>query len=314
MKPAPREETHYHWREPEEVEAVASHLAALGYEIDRIGPVDVLLERWRSNHLPDFVWNLSVRALSRNRTALAPAILEQLGVPYTGGDATAKSLTLNKDLLKPFLQWCEFLTPRWYRYNSSEDIQTLPPWSFSILKPACEGYSLGLQRFNATEGLDALREAVDKLHTSFQAPVLCEEFIVGREVTVGVVGNQQPLFIGAVETLNATGDPLNEQILDLKAKRQGSFQKIAVDLSSPELHKLQEVAQELMRLLGSLDYATFDFRIASDGQAYLLDVNADATLHPQRSLAQVARAAGLSYGQLIEAILKTSLERWQKNF
>ncbi len=69
-----------------------------------------------------------------------------------------------------------------------------------------------------------------------------------------------------------------------------------------------------MKLLGPLDYATFDFRIASDGQAYLLDVNADATLYPQRSLAQVARAAGLSYTQLIEAILKTSLERWQTNF
>jgi D-alanine-D-alanine ligase len=74
---------------------------------------------------------------------------------------------------------------------------------------------------------------------------------------------------------------------------------------------LQDVTQELMRRLGSLDYATFDFRIAFDGQAYLLDINADTTLHPQRTLAQVARAAGLSYTQLIEAILKTSLERWQ---
>jgi D-alanine-D-alanine ligase len=312
--PAATEETHYHWREPEEVEAVAGSLTALGYTVDRIGALDALLERWRSNQLPDFVWNLSVRALSRNRTALAPAILEQLGVPYTGGDATAKSLTLNKDFLKPLLQWCEILTPHWYRYNSREDVQTLPSWPVSILKPACEGYSLGLQRFDATEGLDALREAVNKLHNLFNAPVLCEEFIAGREVTVGVVGNSSPLLIGGVETVNATGEPLNEQILDLKAKRQGSFQKIGVDLSSPGLQKLQDVAQELMRRLGPLDYATFDFRIASDGQAYLLDINADATLHPQRSLAQVARAAGLSYTQLIEAILKTSLERWQMNF
>jgi len=56
---------------------------------------------------------------------------------------------------------------------------------------------------------------------------------------------------------------------------------------------------------------SFDFRIAFDGQAYLLDINADTTLHIQRMLAQVARAAGLFYTQLIEAILKTSLERWQ---
>lgn len=309
--PNAREETHYHWREPEEVEAVAESLTALGHSVDRVGPLDALLERWRSNQLPDLVWNLSVRALSRNRTALAPAILEHLGLPYTGGDATAKSLTLNKDFLKPLLQWRGILTPRWYRYRTSEEIQTLPPWSVSILKPACEGYSLGLRRFEATEGLDALRDAVEQLHHLFKAPVLCEELIAGREVTVGVVGNAAPLLMGAVETVNATGNPLNEQVLDLTAKRRGGFQKIGADLSSPELQKLPGVAQELMKLLGGLDYATFDFRIASDGRAYLLDVNADATLHPQRSLARVAGAAGLSYTELVEAILKTALARWQ---
>jgi D-alanine-D-alanine ligase len=315
-----QEETHYHWREPEEVEAVAAQLTALGHTVDRIGTLDALLERWRSNQLPDFVWNLSVRALSRNRTALAPAILEQLGVPYTGGDATAKSVTLNKDLLKPVLQWCGILTPRWCRYTRSEDIESLPPWPASILKPACEGYSLGLRRFNTTEGLTALHQAVNELHHSFQAPVLCEEFIVGREITVGIVGKASPVLMGAVETVDSTGEPLNEQVLDLKAKRQGTFQKVNVDLSCTALQELLEVRAhsrpplwELMSLLGSLDYATFDFRIAEDGQAYLLDVNADATLHPERSLAQVARAAGFSYGELIEAILKTSLERWQKN-
>jgi D-alanine-D-alanine ligase len=64
-----------------------------------------------------------------------------------------------------------------------------------------------------------------------------------------------------------------------------------------KLAKLSEVALKLMKLFGPLDYATFDFRIAADGQAYLLDINVDATLHPRRSLAQVARANGLSYQQ-----------------
>jgi D-alanine-D-alanine ligase len=319
--PTPTEETHYHWREPEEVEAVAAQLTALGHKVDHIGTLDALLERWRSNQLPDFAWNLSVRALSRNRTALAPAILEQLGVPYTGGDATAKSLTLNKDFLKPVLQWYGILTPHWCRYNRGEDIESLPPWSVSILKPTCEGYSLGLRKFDTTEGLTALRQVVEELCDLFQAPVLCEEFIAGREITVGIVGNSSPVLMGAVETVNASGDPLNEQILDLKAKRRGTFSKISVDLLSQPLQGLLGMRThsrapllDLMRLLGPLDYATFDLRIADDGQAYLLDVNADATLHPERSLAQVARAAGFSYGELIETILKTSLERWQKNF
>jgi D-alanine-D-alanine ligase len=308
--PDAKEETHYHWRELEEITAVATHLQTLGYQVDLIGTVDALLEKWRENQLPDFVWNLSVHTVSRNRTAIAPAILEQLKLPYTGGDATAKSLTLNKDLLKPLLEWLLILTPKWYRYNNAEDIKSLPPWSISILKPVCEGYSLGLRRFDSNQGLDVLRTVVDELCQKFSCAVLCEEFIVGREITVGVVGNEQPFFIGAVETVNSQGESLQEEILDLNAKRRGGFQKISFDLCKPELQTLQTVAL-LMKFLGKIDYATFDFRIAADGQVYLLDINADATLHPERSLALIAKNSGLSYGDLIEVILKTSLERWK---
>ncbi|KAB8333413.1 hypothetical protein SD80_016490 [Scytonema tolypothrichoides VB-61278] len=98
-------------------------------------------------------------------------------------------------------------------------------------------------------------------------------------------------------------------IIENAARSQLKWTK--VDLFSSSLQKLREVSLELMKLLGPLDYATFDFRIAYDGQVYLLDVNADATLHPQRSFAQIAYAAGLSYQQLISVILKTSLERWK---
>ncbi|MUG98459.1 D-alanine--D-alanine ligase [Scytonema sp. UIC 10036] len=307
-----KEQTHYHWREPEEVEAVAESLTALGYKVDKIGTLNNLLERWRFNQLPDFVWNLSVRTLSRNRTALAPAILEQLGIPYTGGDATVKSLTLNKDLLKPVLQWYGILTPPWYRYETGKDIQSLPPWSSSILKPSCEGYSLGLRKFDNQEGLAVLRQQVEEISQLFHVPVLCEEFIAGREITVGIVGNSSPLLFGAVETVNAVGESLNEEVLDLQAKRQGKFKKIGVDLADSKLRGLRDATLELMKFFAPLDYATFDFRIASDGRAYLLDINADATLHPQRSFAQIAGAAGLSYQQLIEVILKTCLARWEK--
>ncbi|BAZ17988.1 D-alanine--D-alanine ligase A [Calothrix sp. NIES-4071] len=307
--PNVKEETHYHWREPEEVTAVASHLEILGYEVDLIGTVDALLERWRHSKLPDFVWNLSVRTLSRNRTAIAPAILEQLNLPYTGGDATAKSLTLNKDFLKPVLQWLSILTPQWRRYDNAINITSLPPWS-SILKPVCEGYSLGLRRFDSSQGLDVLRAYVNAVSQQFGCAVLCEEFIAGREITVGVVGNGKPIFVSAVETVNQ-GESLQEEILDLDAKRQGRFQKIGVDLTKSELHTLHNVAVNLMEFLGDIDYATFDFRIANDGRAYLLDINADATLHPERSLAMIAKYSGLSYGDLIEAILKTSLQRWK---
>lgn len=308
--PSAREETHYHWRENEEVEAVATNLKELGYDVDLIGTLDALLERWRQNQLPEFIWNLSVRTTSRNRTALAPAILEQLGIPYTGGDATVKSLTLNKDFLKPVLQWRGILTPPWCRYGIGEEIVNIPPWEKCILKPVCEGYSLGLQLWEASTGLLELQNKVKQLHQQFQAAVLCEQFISGREITVGVVGNNPPVFIGAVETLTIEGAFMQEQILDLQAKRRGSFRKINLDLYIPQLWKLRDISFDLIQLFKPLDYATFDFRVSADNQAYLLDINADATLHPERSLAQIAHHNGLSYGELIEVILQTSQKRW----
>lgn len=314
IDPHASEATHYHWREAAEVNAVTQALTDLGYPVDRMGAVNRLLERWRQDRLPEFVWNLSVRALSRSRTAIAPALLEQLGIPYTGADAACKSLVLNKDWLKPFLAWSEIQTPPWYRYGVGDEINRLPEWPTSILKPACEGYSLGLTRFESQQGLADLQTIVSTLHQQFQAPVLCEPLIAGREITVGVVGNPGwepfPILCGAVETLTLDHHPLGDRVLDLAAKRQGGFQKIPVDLTSPELIPLQTVALKLMQALAPLDYATFDFRVTSEGPAYLLDVNADATLHPQRSLAQIATKAGWTYSDLIAAILQTARQRW----
>lgn len=299
--------THYHWREPEEVAAVTQALTDLGHTVDAIGSLGCLLRR-QPQDLPDLVWNLSVGALSRNRTALAPALLEQLGIPYTGGDAATKSLALNKDWLKPVLEWCGIATPPWLRFGLEEPITELPPWSVSLLKPTCEGYSLGLQRFKTQDGLAVLQQQVQQLQSQFQTAVLCEPLIVGREITVGVVGNLEPGLLGAVETLTTSGQALQEQVLDLKAKRQGGFQKVNVSLADSDLWPLKLAALKLMNLLQPLDYATFDFRV--DQQAYLVDVNADATLHPLRSLAQIAKAQNLTYQTLIELILTTTNQRW----
>ncbi|KAI9134328.1 D-alanine--D-alanine ligase [Acaryochloris sp. CCMEE 5410] len=302
--------THYHWREPEEVAAVTQALTDLGHTVDAIGSLDNLLHRWQQQDLPDLVWNLSVGALSRNRTALAPALLEHLGIPYTGGDAATKSLTLNKDWLKPVLDWCNIATPPWRRFGLGESITELPPWPVSLLKPTCEGYSLGLQRFETQDGLAVLQKQVQQLQSQFQTAVICEPLIVGREITVGVVGNLEPSLLGAVETLTPSGQALQEQVLDLQAKRQGGFQKVNVSLADSDLQPLRSAAWKLMNLLQPLDYATFDFRLDQQRQAYLVDVNADATLHPLRSLAQIAQAQNLTYPHLIKRVLMTTCHRW----
>lgn len=168
------ETTHYHWREPEEVEAIAAALTELGHQVTYLSPLDALLELWRDRPeaLPDLVWNLSVRAQSRSRTALAPAVLEQLQIPYTGGDAAVKGLILNKDWLKPVLQWCGIATPPWLHYAPTLPVTELPPWSVSVLKPACEGYSLGLVTFDRAQGLNQLQKELYCLFKQLKPPLL----------------------------------------------------------------------------------------------------------------------------------------------
>ncbi|MBW4531533.1 MAG: hypothetical protein KME02_12695 [Aphanothece saxicola GSE-SYN-MK-01-06B] len=311
--PAAREETHYHWREPEELDAVEEALLQLGHDVERLGGVEALLRQGMAGagERPDLVMNLSVGALSRSRTAIAPAVLEHLGIPYTGGDAAAKALALNKDWLKPVMLWAGIATPSWLLITPAEPVQALPDWPVSILKPASEGYSLGLRRFERSWGLKALRELVESLHQDFGGSVLCEELIAGREVTVGVVGNggEGIALLGAVETLDADGAALGERLLDLTAKRRGGLAKVAVDLNEPVLQPLRRAVLRLVELLGPLDYASFDFRIDAAGTAHLLDLNADATLHPQRSLTRVAAQAGMTYQDLIGAIVAACRRR-----
>lgn len=125
-----------------------------------------------------------------------------------------------------------------------------------------------------------------------------------------MVGNLEPSLLGAVETLTPSGQALQEQVLDLQAKRQGGFQKVNVSLADSDLQPLRSAAWKLMNLLQPLDYATFDFRLDQQRQAYLVDVNADATLHPLRSLAQIAQAQNLTYPHLIKRVLMTTCHRW----
>jgi D-alanine-D-alanine ligase len=297
----------YHWREPEEINAVAAALGDLGHGVSAIESLDQLLTRSSRQHW-DLVWNLSVGALSRNRTALAPALLEQLSLPYTGADATAKVLCLNKQLLKPYLAQQGILTPPWEEIGDAAELTALPPWPRFILKPVCEGYSLGLTQFGPGAVLTDVQSCVEQLMRDFSVPVLCEQFIEGRELTVALIAGIEQY--GAVETLTKDGQPMGLNVLDLQAKRYGGYKKVPIIGSDADCRQAHSVATGLMSKLEPLEYASFDFRITAAGAVYLIDINADATLHPERSFALGFQYKAVGYPQIIEMILNRSMRRW----
>lgn len=299
----------YHWREPEEIEAVSAALQELGCSVDDVGDLHNLLHAWRKSDLPDVVVNLSVRALSRNRTALAPALLEQIGLPYCGADAVAKALSLNKDYLKPWLQSQGILTPEWQCYVDGAALSCLPPWQQFILKPVCEGYSLGLQRGDTTMDLAQLRHIIDGCRTDYGVPMLCEQFIAGREITIAVIQARPEPLVGVSE-VTWQGNSMGQRVLDLSAKRASGMTRQAVDRSEAGIQQAIAASLKAMQGLGHVGYASFDFRIDESGAPYLIDINCDATLHPQRAFAYSLACEGVAYQTMIQAILLTTLSQW----
>lgn len=298
----------YHWRESEEIEGVAGALESLGHDVTGIDSTAQLLNgRLRDNfHL---IWNLSVGALSRNRTALAPALLELTALPYTGADVTTKILCLNKQILKPCLVRHGIQTPEWNVIRDPSEASNAMRFPEFVLKPACEGYSLGVRKFTQSDSIGDVQDCVARLIEDFQVPVLCEQVIPGREITIGLIAGFEQW--GAVETVIGDRGSMGADILDVPTKRHGSSRKIPVDTSDTAVRAAWTVANRLMSKFEPLEYASFDFRVSDDGDVYLIDVNADATLHPERSFALGFRYNDISYVRMVQEILRQCLSRWR---
>jgi len=300
----------YHWREPEEIQAITVALMQLGYEVIDIGSLENFIEKKKSFKHIDLIWNVSIRAISRNRTALAPALLELLQVPYTGCDATNKSFTLNKDLLKPFLKHQAILTPDWVELNFNQSNKIPVHWGKFIVKPAAEGYSLGVKVFTDTDSPEELLQHTHSIYTQLNQNCIAEEFIVGREIHISIIEGLEQY--GVLETLLADGSALGNEYLDTNSKRETRFTRQCPAPDDPGIQQAIITARYLFKRLSPLDYATFDFRIDEKGNAYLIDVNADATLHPERTLALSFSLAGINYKHVIQAICNAVLYRWSK--
>ncbi len=300
------EETHYHWREPEEVDAVEAALLKLGFDTHRLGPIEALLQNDISH--VDCVFNLSVRTLSRNRTALGSAILEAHRIPSIGGDVLSKVVTLNKHIWKPIASCLRVPTPRWVVYQNGAKVPALPPFDSWLLKPVSEGYSLGMEWGTKTSGLEALRRSVHRIGQRFCAPVLCERFIDGRELCVAVVGHP-PAATARVLVFDGGGGDGPAMLRDTASKRASGSAFCLAEPDDPAAILAIQAAFRMAEALGPADYATFDFRVDPQRGPFLVDINFDATLHPERSLACAFRQTGVDYVELIRRIVEAAFFR-----
>lgn len=304
------DETHYHWREPEEIGAVEATLTDLGLTVLRVGSLEKLIAMRHEALGFDLAWNLSIRTTTRSRTAVSSALLEVLDVPYTGADAVSRALSLNKDYWKPIARQLGIHTPDWVRHAAVDHTPEPPPWPEVVVKPVCEGYSLGVVKLTRHIDRAEYRDLIRDVRDRFQVAVLCERFIAGRECVVAVVGHDPATRLMSMSELK-TGDgaALGTGIVGLTEKRGAGLRRAVVERDDPAALPMINAAAALMDLVGPADYATFDFRVDESQRPYLIDINLDATLHPHRALAQSFSLAGVTYEQVIASILASAVDR-----
>jgi D-alanine-D-alanine ligase len=300
---------------PETIAALAEVLRGRGHEVEVLGDGPPLLDRLR-HHPPDFVFNLAEgRGTSRSREAWVPAVLEMLGIPYSGSDPLTLAVTLDKPVAKTLVAAAGVATPAGLTAVQPGDAAALsgPDWAGKkiILKPAWEGSSKGIRAKCLTQAGPEARDLVAELLEQYRQPVLVEEFIAGEEVTVGLVGNAPPRLVGQLHVVPQRAEP--DFVYSLEVKRD--YERRVRYQSPPDLpddvrQRTGAAALAVFAALGCRDVARVDFRIR-DGVPYFLEVNPLPGINPVTSdLVILARLNGWSYEQLIGTVVDAALARY----
>jgi D-alanine-D-alanine ligase len=304
----------------ETVEAIADAIESAGHEVDKIevsGPAAHLLERIEASD-PDIIFNTAEGRGGRMREAFYPALFEEIGVPYTGSDAYAMAVTLDKWLTKLVLLRHGIDTPRG-RLINADNLATIaeqgPGLAFPIIvKPNYEGSSKGIAADSVANDFRELMTLLKAAVRAYPDGVLMEEYIAGVDIAVGYVhgvGLDDGL-LAPVEFLLEPSGLHGFTVYDyFKKNIEPSAVRMRCPASVPRdvAARLRAISNDAIRGLGLKDIARLDFRVADDGRIYLLEANALPALGRSSSIFVATAQLGLSYDDTIAAILNAAALR-----
>ena len=295
---------------PATVEAIGAAIAALGHEVVGIEATPELPRIIGELDL-DLVFNIAEGVRGRSREAQVPALLELLGITYTGSDAAALAVTLDKGLAKRIVRAAGIATPQWVVVAPGRPAPT--DLSFPVIvKPNAEGSSKGIDRTAVARDQPELDEAVATLHARFHASAIVEEFLVGREFTVGILGDVKPVALPIMEIgFDATAGELPIYTYAHKIETEGGVHfDVPAKVDDALGERIRQLALDSFDVLGCRDVARVDVRLDAAGDPNFIECNPLPGLSPGYSdLCVAAAAAGMDHGALIARILAPALRR-----
>lgn len=299
---------------------VVAGLRALGHDVRKLGvwdelrPLRVALQEWT----PDIVFNLLEEF--QGRTVYdhnVVSFLELMRMPYTGCNPRGLVLARDKALSKKILHYHRIRVPKFAVVPIASRFKRPRRLDFPlIVKSLVEEASTGISLASVVTSDDKLAERVRFIHEKVQTDAIIEQYIDGRELYVGVMGNHR-LTVLPVWELHMDGLPEDApRIATRRIKHDAEFQEKhaitdgpAKDLPAKAAGRIVVVSKRIYRVLGLSGYARIDFRLGADGLPYFLEANPNPQIAVGEEFAGAARAAGLAYEAMLAKIVSLGLAR-----
>jgi D-alanine-D-alanine ligase len=293
---------------------VVSSLRADGHEVQTLGVLDSLTElrsaliEWK----PEVVFNLLEEfngIVTYDQHVVA--FLELMRAPYTGCNPRGLLLSRDKVLCKQLLAFHRIPTPQFAVFRRGQRLMVPRRLHLPLfVKSATEDASLGIAQASVVEDAARLRERVQFVHEQIGSDALVEEYIEGRELYVGVLGNERLTRLPVWEMRFGSMPDTLAAIATRKVKWDRAYQRryeittrAAEELPPPLLQQLDRLSRRIYRALHLSGYARIDFRLREDGSIFMLEANANPNLTGEEDFAESARAAGIEYPVLLERIM-----------
>lgn len=265
---------------------------------------------------PNLVFNRSNSIDPRSGFSATPTLLDKLQIPYTGPNAKKCVVAMNKFQTKNILKKLSIPTPKYILIDSANDIHIPEDMSFPLfIKVIKGGCSLGIERENLVFDKEQCNATCTYLIKNFNQPVIIEEYLEGREFTVGVMGNKHPKVLPILEFINISKEEYQFRSFSTKMI-VGKYEKKSCPafVSKRIENEIIDLSLKTYIEVGCRDYARIDIRLDKYNQPQILEVNAFPSLIPNRSsFGLMAKAAGLSFEELIKIILGIACKRHQSN-
>lgn len=296
------------------IDFIAAGLRKGGHQVkaiegdkELVDKLEHFMPRVVKGELPGLVFNVSYGIQGQARYTHVPSILEMVGIPYVGSGPLAHSLALDKVVAKMIFTQKGIPTPEFGVMDSHKS--PIPKITYpAIVKPKNEAVSFGIKIVNND---DEVFEGAKAIYERFGQPILVEQYIAGREINVGLLGNNPPEALPPVELQFGKTGPA---IYTYEDKTRKSGREISWDcpakLDKATLEEASGIARSAFDALGCYDCARVDMRLDKDGQLYVLEVNSLPSMGEHGSFTIAAKQAGLDFDQLVCRLVDVSSARY----